>query len=335
MGDDLRKIRDLSERAVSLTRQLLAFSRQQSLQPQVLDLNGLLTRSSAMLERLLGEDIELVFEPDTADPGLIRADPAQIEQVLMNLTANARDAMPAGGTLTLELAIVDLVTGQAARQAGVQPGSYATLTVKDSGHGMDVETMAHIFEPFFTTKDVGKGTGLGLPMVYGIIAQHGGNVLVFSEPDQGTTFRIYLPLVEEHGEESLSATREDPLASGAETILVVEDEERVLDDVQRLLLEQGYEVLTATNPVDAEALFAEVGDEVSLLVTDLAVPGSGGRHLYAKLRQSNPELKVLHLSGSPERAESGSEGPDTGDEDLRNPLGPEELARALREMLDA
>jgi len=333
LGDDLRKIGDLAERAASLTRQLLAFSRKQSLRPLVVDLNSLLDRASDMLVRLLGANIELVFEPE---PYLwpTRVDPVQIEQVLMNLVVNARDAMPDGGTLTLELANTELATEQAARQAGVQPGSYVTLSVSDCGHGMDADTVARIFEPFFTTKEVGKGTGLGLPTVYGIITQHGGNVLVFSEPDRGTTFRIYLPRVEGDAGMSLEAKGEDAAAGGDETILVVEDEKRVLDVVRRVLEEQGYDVLTAERPEEAEALFARMGGGISLLLTDLVMPGFGGRRLYAKLKQSNSELKVLYMSGYPERVAAHGERPSLDEPYLQKPFGPEELARAVRRILD-
>jgi len=333
LGEDLRKIRDLAERAASLTRQLLAFSRKQSLRPLVVDLNSLLDRASGMLVRLLGEDIELVFEPE---PYLwpTRVDPVQIEQVLMNLVVNARDAMPDGGTLTLELANAELISEQAARQAGVQPGSYVTLSVTDNGHGMDADTMARIFEPFFTTKEVGKGTGLGLPTVYGIVTQHGGNVLAFSEPGQGTTFRIYLPRVEGDAGLALEANGSENAEGGEETILVVEDEQRVLDVVRRVLESRGYEVLTAARPEEAEELFAKNGEDVSLLLTDLVMPGYGGRLLYAKLRRIRPELKVLYMSGYPERATSQGERPSPDEPYLPKPFGPEELAQAVRETLD-
>jgi PAS domain S-box-containing protein len=334
VGDDLLKIRELAERAASLTRQLLAFSRKQSLRPVSLDLNGLLETATGMLERLLGEDIELVFTP-APDLWFTRVDPVQIEQVLMNLAVNARDAMPSGGTLTLDLANADLLTEQAAGQAGVEPGFYVTLTVRDSGHGMDTDTLARIFEPFFTTKEVGKGTGLGLPTVYGIVAQHGGNIVVFSEPGEGATFRIYLPRAD-GGNAAASAVRGEEFATrGSETILVVEDERRVLDVVRRVLEEGGYEVVTSTLPEEAEELFAEIAGDVSLLITDLVMPGLGGRLLYAKLKQLNPDLKVLYMSGYPERSELGGGRPSPGDPYLQKPFGPEELTRAVREALDA
>jgi len=333
VSDDLRKIRDLAERAASLTRQLLAFSRKQALRPMVVDLNGLLDRVSGMLVRLLGEDVELIFEPE---PFLwpARVDPVQIEQVLMNLALNARDAMPDGGTLALGLANTELTTEQEARQAGVQPGSYVTLSVSDSGHGMDADTMARIFEPFFTTKDVGKGTGLGLPTVYGIITQHGGNVLVLSEPDRGTTFRIYLPRADGDAGMALEAAGPDTAAGGDETILVVEDEQRVLDVVRRVLEGRGYEVLTASRPEDAVALFAKRGGSISLLLTDLVMPGFGGRRLFAMLSQNSPDLKVLYMSGYPERDASHDERPSLDEPYLAKPFGPEELALAVRKTLD-
>ena len=334
LGDDLRKIQDLAERAASLTRQLLAFSRKQSLRPLVVDLNSLLDRVSGMLVRLLGEDVELIFEPE---PYLwpTRVDPVQIEQALMNLVVNARDAMTDGGTLTLELANAELATEQAARQAGVEPGSYVTLSVSDSGCGMDADTLARIFEPFFTTKEVGKGTGLGLPTVYGIITQHGGNVLVFSEPDRGTTFRIYLPRVEGDAGMVLESDGSDAAVGGDETILVVEDEKRVLDVVRRVLEGQGYNVLTASRPEEAVALFTKMGGGISLLLTDLVMPGFGGRRLYATLHQNSPDLKVLYMSGYPERAASHGVRPSPDEPYMQKPFGPEELARAVREILDA
>jgi CheY-like chemotaxis protein len=253
----------------------------------------------------------------------------------MNLAVNARDAMPSGGTLTLDLANADLLTEQAAGQAGVEPGFYVTLTVRDSGHGMDTDTLARIFEPFFTTKEVGKGTGLGLPTVYGIVAQHGGNIVVFSEPGEGATFRIYLPRAD-GGNAAASAVRGEEFATrGSETILVVEDERRVLDVVRRVLEEGGYEVVTSTLPEEAEELFAEIAGDVSLLITDLVMPGLGGRLLYAKLKQLNPDLKVLYMSGYPERSELGGGRPSPGDPYLQKPFGPEELTRAVREALDA
>ncbi len=292
----IREIRKAGERAARLTHQLLAFSRQQILQPEILNLNEVITDISKMLTRLIGEDIELVIVTK-AGLGRVKADPGQIEQVVMNLAVNARDAMPQGGKLTIDLANVELDEDFAHRHLRVAPGSYVRLAISDTGVGMDKETLNRIFEPFFTTKEQGKGTGLGLATVYGIINQSGGSVLVYSEPGWGTTFKIYLPQIKEVSQASPVSLPRERSSQRGETVLLVEDEPGVRNLVRDTLKEDGYIVLDASNSAEAILLSEQHPDPIHLLLTDVVMPGVSGRQLAERLLLQRPKLKILYMSG--------------------------------------
>ncbi|MDQ3821045.1 MAG: ATP-binding protein, partial [Acidobacteriota bacterium] len=278
---NIEEIKKAAERASILTRQLLAFSRKQILQPVVINLNATVANMDKMLQRLIGEDIHLVT---LLDPGLgkIKADPGQIEQVIMNLAVNSRDAMQMGGKLTIETKNVHLDEAYARRHIAVKPGAYVMLAVSDTGTGMDAETQARIFEPFFTTKEQGKGTGLGLSMVYGIVKQSGGNIWVYSEPGHGTTFKVYLPMVEERME-NVQGIAAPEVARGTETILLVEDEDAVRLLLQDILETEGYTVLVASNGNEALRLCEQHEGRIHLLMTDVVMPGMGGRQLVERI----------------------------------------------------
>ncbi len=293
---DLDEIRKASTRAAALTRQLLAFSRRQMLRPKLVDLNVLVGGIEKMLERLLGEDIHLVFHAG-AGLGLTRADPGQIEQVLMNLAVNSRDAMPDGGTLTISTANVVLDSDYASRHPASSPGVFVKVSVSDTGAGMDAVTQARIFEPFFTTKGPGKGTGLGLAMVYGIVKQSGGSIRVESEPGEGTTFELFFPRDASPRTVDLRAAGAVDPAGGKETILLVEDEEGVRAVTRRILVAAGYSVLAAASGSEALQLWAAHKDDVRLLLTDVVMPGMNGRELRDRLVALSPRLRVLYMSG--------------------------------------
>ena len=330
---DLSEVRRLTDRAADLTRQLLAFSRRQTLVPVVLNINAVLENLAKMLKRLIGEHLNLAFHP-AADLGNARADPGQIEQVMMNLALNARDAMPDGGQLTIETANVELDQSHADRYVGVTPGRYVMLAVSDNGCGMDEATLEQIFEPFFTTKELGKGTGLGLATVYGIVKQHGGNIWVHSEPGKGTTFKIYLPRVGEEAE-TLDRKRADPPPMlGGETILLVEDEESVREIARRGLKDYGYAIISAGSPEEAEKMFDEHGDRIDLLLTDVVLPGRNGRQLYEALKAKSPSLKVLYTSGYTDNAILHHGVFDANTSFIQKPFTPSSLARKVREILD-
>jgi two-component system cell cycle sensor histidine kinase/response regulator CckA len=330
---DLDMIRDAAERAAALTHQLLAFSRKQILQPRVLDVNGVLARLAPMLRRVIGEDIEFGIVSRAPECGVL-ADPGQLEQVVMNLVVNARDAMPRGGRLTIETATVELDEAHARQHVGVQPGPHVVLAVSDTGVGMDAATRERIFEPFFTTKREGEGTGLGLATVFGIVAQSGGTIWVYSEPGRGTTFKIYLPRVEAPAPPAASGTAEPP-PRGTETILLVEDDDGVrfvgVDVLQRL----GYVVLAARN--GEEALRTSVGHAgpIALLVSDIVMPGMSGPDLRARLAEQRPDMKVMFLSGYASDAivRHGILDPDVAF--IEKPFSPGALARKVRAVLDA
>ncbi len=327
--DKLRSVRAAGDRAATLTHQLLAFSRQQVLQPRVLDLNAVVRALEPLLRRSIGEDIVLTSRL-AADLQPVQADPSQIDQVLMNLVVNARDAMPDGGRLEIETGNAELDEAFVRPHAGLAPGRYARLRVRDSGTGMRVETQSHIFEPFFTTKPQGKGTGLGLPTVFGIARQSGGTVLVESEWGRGTTMEVYLPVFQGAAKAApmaLAAATEERAAGGGETVLVVEDE----DDLRRLLLEvlrgRGYTVLDASRPEQAMELSQQYAEPIDLLVTDVVMPNMNGPALAAKLRQQRPALPVLFISGYSEPAQAPRPF-------LKKPFPPEALAQAVRALLD-
>ena len=293
---DVLEIKKAAHRAASLTGQLLAFSRRQVLQPRILDLNSVVDDMQRMLARMIGEDIHLTIRHDS-DPRTVRADPGQLGQVVMNLAVNARDAMPSGGELTLETGAATLETPLAHAHGAVPPGEYATLRVTDSGHGMSDAVLAHLYEPFFTTKEKGRGTGLGLSTVYGIVSQSAGHITVTSTEDVGTTFTVYLPHVNERETEQDASATPAVATSGHETILFVEDDAAVRALVVRVLESHGYHVLAAGDAKAALAEAAEHKGDIHLLVTDVVMPGWNGRELADKLSEARPGMRVLYLSG--------------------------------------
>lgn len=329
----LRQIAQLGERGAALTQQILAFSRRQPIDPSIFSLNELVRRSLAMLQQLIGENIETEFHP--ADRlGTVHADPGQIEQVLTNLVVNARDAMPHGGRLTIETANAEIDAAYAADHVGAKPGPYVLLSVTDSGCGMDEATLARMFEPFFTTKGEGKGTGLGLATVYGIVKKHGGNVWAYSEPGQGSTFKVYLPRIEAKPEPLRPRAAATPPPRGTETLLVVEDQLQVREVVARYLEAAGYTVIAASTPSEAEQRFAQIGPSVALLLTDVVLPERTGRELYERLSAGRPGLKVLYMSGYTETAVNRSSNLLQGAAFLQKPFTPGALAAKVREVLD-
>jgi len=330
---DLAQIRELAGRAAALTRQLLAFSRCQPLEPVVLNINSLVEKTSKLLQRIIGENIELEFRP-APDLGNLRADPTQIEQVLMNLVVNARDAMAQGGKLTIETANVTLDEDYADNHAGVKAGRYVMLAVTDTGGGIDEETRDHIFEPFFTTKAVGQGTGLGLATVYGIVKQHGGNIWVYSEVGRGTTFKVYLPRVYAGADRLIDEAAEPGPPAGSETVLIVEDDDVVSSVARRVLEGCGYTVLTAASSAEARETIAESNEEAALLLADVVLPGLSGPGLYKHLSADHPSLKVLYISGYADNAVQhvGALGRDAAF--LQKPFTPQALATKVREVLD-
>ncbi len=285
-----------AERAAALTRQLLAFGRKQMLDVRVLDLNGVVADFEKILKRLIGEDIELVTVMDPC-LGRVHADPSQIEQILMNLAVNARDAMPRGGNLTMGTANAYLDTEYTRTHPEVSPGPYVLLTVSDTGCGMDKETVSRIFDPFFTTKEIGVGTGLGLSTVYGIAKQHQGHIEVYSEPGRGSTFKVYLPQVHEPLEPDVKAPVFSEERCGTETVLVVEDDEIVRGLACEVLEMLGYSVLKASDPLEALDICRQHTGTIDLLLTDVVLPHMDGRSLFNRLSPIHPETKVLYVSG--------------------------------------
>lgn len=330
----LEAIKGAGERAAALTRQLLAFSRKQILQPKVLDLNHVIFETNKMLQRLIGEDIDLLIGL-TPDLGKIKADPGQIEQVLMNVSVNARDAMPKGGKLTIETANIYIDEEYARRHVSVPPGRYVMLAVSDTGCGMDAQTRGHIFEPFFTTKEVGKGTGLGLSTVYGIVKQSGGNVWVYSEVGRGTTFKIYLPCVDSPTEEFKVSTNDAQAQVGTETVLLVEDEEMVRDMTREILQESGYQVLEARHGQEALLVAEQYQGAIHLMLSDVVMPGISGRELAELLMPLRREMKVLYMSGYTDDAIVHHGVLDEGTAFIEKPFTPNALSQKIREVLDA
>jgi len=329
----IEEIKKAGVRAASLTHQLLAFSRQQILQPKVLHLNRVITDTSDMLQRLIGEDVQLisVLHPKA---GMVKADPGQLSQIIMNLAVNARDAMPQGGKLTIETVNIFLDPNYARQHFGVIPGAYVMLAVSDTGTGMSPETQNHIFEPFFTTKEIGKGTGLGLATVYGIVKQSGGNISVYSEEGIGTTFKIYLPRVVEQAEAEDTKVTSDVLPQGTETILLVEDEDVVRTLTRQILEMCGYTVLEASNGIEALSLCEKVDCHIDLLMTDVVMPQMGGRELSERFTQIYPHMRILFTSGYTDDAivRHGVIEADTNF--IQKPFTPDDLARKVRKILD-
>ncbi|MBI3107446.1 MAG: PAS domain S-box protein [Candidatus Rokubacteria bacterium] len=329
---DITLIQQTGERASALTRQLLAFSRTQVLEPRVLDISDIVSGLVGMLRRLIGEDIDLAFRPGPA-LGRVNADPGQLEQVLVNLVVNARDAMPKGGQVTIETANADLDQRYARQHPGAQPGSYVMLAVSDTGIGMDAETQARVFEPFFTTKEAGKGTGLGLSTVYGIVKQSGGHIFVYSEPGRGTVFKIYLPRVEE------PLAQEEPVVStpprGTETVLLVEDEDEVRELVREMLEGDGYTVVAARQPAEALEIADQSTGAIHLLLTDVVMPQMAGPQLAETLTAQCRGMKVLYMSGYTADALGRSGVLTPGTSLIHKPFTLSALAGKVREVLDA
>ena len=330
---ETEEIQKAAVRAADLTRQLLAFSRQQVLAPKVLELDALVTNLEKMLRRLIGEDVELRFVAK-ASRAAVRADPGQLEQVIVNLVVNARDAMPRGGRLTVETASVDLDAAYAWEHGTVEPGRYVMLAVTDTGVGIDRAAQARLFEPFFTTKEFGKGTGLGLATVYGIVKQSGGYIWVYSEPGRGATFKVYLPRVEHVGEPVAAPQPPARALGGSETILLAEDEAAVRNLARRVLEKHGYRLLLAATGRDGVRLAEQHGSPIDLLVTDVVMPEMGGRELAQRLTTRQPTLKVLYLSGYTDDAIVHHGVLDAGVAFLQKPFKPDELVRKIREVLD-
>jgi len=333
---DVEEIRKAGDRAAALTHQLLAFSRRQVLQPKVLDLNAVVTNMEQMLRRLVGENIALSTD---LSPSLsrVKVDPGQIEQVIVNLALNARDAMPDGGRLTIATADAELSPAYAVAHPEVRPGPHVLLSMADTGHGMDDETQAHLFEPFFTTKDRGKGTGLGLATVYGIVQQSGGHIRVNSGADRGSTFLIYLPRVEvaEDGEQCPVPPPLLRPSPGSETVLLAEDEEGVRRYAREILAGNGYKVLEAGNGREALLLSEAHRGEIHLLLTDVEMPKMSGRELTERIRPQRPDLRILYMSGYTDDAILRDGVLGDGAPFLQKPFTSEVLARKVREVLDS
>jgi PAS domain S-box-containing protein len=331
---DLREIRKAGDRAAALTRQLLVFSRKQVLQPVLMDLNAIVTEIQSMLRPLIGDDIELTsrLAPDLST---VRADPSQIEQVVMNLALNARDAMPRGGTLTIETSNTHLDAEFAGRHIAVQPGAHVMLSVSDTGTGMDPDTKARVFEPFFTTKDQDKGTGLGLSTVYGIVKQSGGSIWVYSELGAGTTFKIYLPSADGTSVGLTPRSRPVVRAVAHETVLLVENEDAVRQLAQRILTAAGYAVVAAANGEEAVAACGEPCGGIHLLLTDVVMPRMSGVALAELVRKVCPDLRVLFMSGYTANAVLRAGEEEAGRNFIGKPFSAADLTRKVRETLDA
>jgi len=340
MADDepgrnrIEEIRIAADRATTLTRQLLAFSRKQVLQPKVFDLNSVVPEMEKMLRRMIGENIKLktVLEPDL---GNVKADPGQMEQVIMNLVLNSRDAMPAGGQLTIETANVYLDEAYARNHVAVVPGPYVLLAVSDTGTGIDEETQRHVFEPFFTTKALDKGTGLGLSTVYGIVKQSGGSIWLYSEMDKGTVVKIYLPRVSEEAEEFMPTKTAGDIPEGTETILLVEDANLVRHLAMDVLTSSGYRVLAAANGPDALSISEQTKEPIHLLLTDVVMPIMSGRELANQLTSLRPELRVLYMSGYTQDTIVDHGVLEEGINFISKPFTPDSLALKVREVIDA
>jgi two-component system cell cycle sensor histidine kinase/response regulator CckA len=321
-----------ADRATALTRQLLAFSRMQVLQPQIINLNSIIEEMGKLLPRLIGEDIELVIRTDD-DLGTVRADASQMEQVIMNLAVNARDAMPNGGKLVIETANAELDHGYMASHPLMSPGPYIQLVVTDSGTGMDAETQAHIFEPFFTTKEKGKGTGLGLAMVYGIVKQSGGFIWVYSEVDKGTSFKIYLPRLDQAKDRIGLTSGSTEVPMGSETVLLTEDEQDVREIAREFLESGGYQVIEAKDGAEAIRLAARHRGKIQLLVTDMVMPGMTGQELAVQLQSEHPGLCVVFMSGYSEHAATEMANADPSVRLLTKPFSRGTMLRAVGEIL--
>ena len=328
----LEEIQRAAERGGALTHQLLAFSRRQPFSPQTVHLNTLIVRMEKMLSRLIGEDVELITVAG-AEPATVRTDPGQLEQVVMNVVVNARDAMPGGGKLIIETANAQVDQGYAGPNVDLKPGTYVVLAVSDTGMGMDSETITHLFEPFFTTKAPGKGTGLGLATAYGIVKQSGGAISVYSEPGRGTTVKIYLPSAEARA--GVEGAQHPPAAAlgGSETILVLEDEARVRKLVCEVLAGRGYHVLEAVRGEDAVRMATAHRGRIHLLLADVVMPEMSGPQALERIRARHPNMKVLFMSGYTDEAMVHHGILDSGAPFLQKPFLPDTLVRKVREVL--
>jgi PAS domain S-box-containing protein len=334
LADSTGQIKSAADRASGITRQLLAFSRKQVLSPRIINLNDIMLNLDSLLRRLIGEDIEVLTFPAN-DLGSVKADPGQIEQVIMNLALNSRDAMPNGGKLTLETSNENLDENYARDHQPAEPGSYVMLAVSDTGHGMSPETQARIFEPFYTTKEVGKGTGLGLSMVYGIVKQSGGYIWVYSEPDRGTTFKIYLPRVYQPAETAGGEKQLKNVQRGSETILLVEDDAQLRQLTSSVLAHCGYKVLVAASPEEGLEICKANHRDIRLLVTDVVMPRMNGRQLAEQIVQVSPNVRVLYISGYTNNAIVHYGVLDPGLWFLPKPYTLSALMAKVREVLDA
>ncbi|MBD3265557.1 response regulator, partial [bacterium] len=330
----IQEIHKAGKRAASLTQQLLAFSRKQILEPKVINLNDLVNNLDKMLRRLIGENIEYKTQLEPAlDP--VKADPGKIEQIIMNLVVNARDAMPLGGRLWLETQNIMLDEAYCRHQSDCEPGNYVMLSVSDTGMGMDAETLNRAFDPFFTTKETGKGTGLGLSTVYGIVKQSNGHVAIYSEEKIGTTFKVFLPTHAVPIESSTNmADKEKENLKGTETILVVEDEKAVRDLLLHVLGQHGYTVFQARDCQQAFDLEQEYKESIHLILTDVVLPNKSGREIVEKVRQNRPSIQVLYMSGYTDDAIVQHGVLEEGLEFIQKPFETKRLLRKIREILD-
>lgn len=328
-----QQIRAQSERAAGLTRQLLAYARRQTLEPRIMNLNQMITEMTSLLQKVIGEQIEtkLVLAPDLQPT---RADPSQLEQVLMNLCFNARDAMPQGGQLLIETHNVELDETYTLRHEYARPGRYVALSVSDTGVGMDAATMNRIFEPFFTTKEVGKGTGLGLATAYGIVKQHDGLIEVYSEPQKGSMFHVYLPVSGGAAEGGKDGAQEESVRGGTETILVAEDHPGNREMVDEMLRKLGYQVILAKDGEEAVEKFCEHHRDIMIVLLDVVMPRLGGSDAYEKIRRLKPDVPVIFSSGYSEESARLAALTSQGAVLLQKPYGPKTLARKIREVLD-
>jgi two-component system, cell cycle sensor histidine kinase and response regulator CckA len=331
--DDLQRIYDSGKRGADLVKSLLMFSRK--VQPEFcpVDLNNEIVQVQKLLSHSIPKNIKIDLRLSGALETVL-ADPSQVGQVIMNLGVNARDSMPDGGTLTIETANVELDKDYCAVHLEVKPGPYALLTVSDSGHGMDMQTLTHIFEPFFTTKEVGKGTGLGLATVFGIVKQHGGHITCYSEPGFGTTFKIYFPVIKKEGNPEFSTT-ESPVQRGTETILLVDDEESLRKLGSRILNEYGYLVMTASNGKEALELYHREGAGISLIILDLIMPEMDGKKCLEELLRVNPNARVVLASGYSEAGPAIGTTPGGAKGYIQKPYNLSQLLTTIREILDS
>jgi len=334
MSRKILQIDRAADRAAALTKQLLAFSRMQVLQPRVMNLNGVVEDMGKLLPRLIGEDVDLSIRT-AGDLGAIRADASQMEQMIMNLAVNARDAMPDGGRLIIETSNAELDRTYNSTHPIVKPGRYVLLAVSDTGTGMDADTQAHIFEPFFTTKEPGKGTGLGLATVYGVVKQSGGFIWVYSELGKGTSFKIYLPRVDQTEDKASTALPLMEVPRGTETILLAEDEQDVREVAREFLESGGYKVIEAQNGAEALRLATEHKESIDLLVSDMVMPGMTGKELARRLKLQHSGVGVVYMSGYSEQTAAESAEADAGMLLLTKPFSRGSILRTVREALNA